>query len=180
MITQTLKSLPSKNCCFVYGTLMSQEVQHALIGRVPNRISKAYLSGNYSRHPVLGQVYPGVIRKDYTASTADAVTVAELEDNGVSGTILMDLDDHEMKIFDWFEDVEYERQIVPIYSIGEEDGKVNVLDTNVYIWVAGESQLDLTMTWDYEKFRSTQLEWYLEHTVIPCRQEINKLGLNAL
>jgi hypothetical protein len=159
---------------------MSPEVQQTLIGRVPDKVSRAFLPLNFSRHPVIGQVYPGVIRNDEIQPFSAKVTTSELEDKCVNGLILTDLDDDEMKIFDWFEDVEYERQIIPIYSIEGEDDAINIVDASVYIWVAGISQLELALSWDYEKFRSTQLDWYLQHTVIPCRQGIEKLGLDAL
>lgn len=177
MISQSLKSIPSNHCCFVYGTLMSQHVQQTLLGRVPNKKSKAFLPKNYSRHPVKGQVYPGVIRTDQSVPIRSNLNLAELEDHSVNGMILMDLDDNDMKILDWFEDVEYERVIVPIYSIEGEDDKINLIDANVYVWVAGESQLDLTESWNYEQFISTKLDWYLQHTVIPCRREIERFGL---
>jgi hypothetical protein len=159
---------------------MSQQVQQTLLGRVPNKISKAFLPKNYSRHPVKGQVYPGIIRTDESVPIRSNLTMAELENQCVNGMILMDLDDNDMKIFDWFEDVEYERVIVPIYSIEGDDHKINLVDANVYVWVAGKSHLDLTSSWNYEHFISTKLDWYLQHTVIPCRREIDRIGLDPL
>lgn len=43
--------------CFVYGTLMSEEVLHCLLGRIPQTLPQVMLQ-NHSRHPVREHVYP--------------------------------------------------------------------------------------------------------------------------
>lgn len=176
MIQSSMKQIQSKlHNCFVYGTLMSPEVLQTLLGRVPNNISPAFLPPSYSRHPVIGQVYPGVISSG-SDSILSKLTTVELEEKCVKGMILMDLDEVEMKIFDWFEDIDYDRQMLPIYAFGRQ-GDTIIVNANVYVWIAGTSKLDLTRSWNYQNFQETKLDWYLQATVYPCRKNIEDLGI---
>ena len=96
------------NNCFVYGTLMAPEVLTRLIGRVPSMCQPAFLP-NYTRHPIKGRSYPGIIpsksdTKD-DKKEGDAVPVAV----GVQGILLTGITDKEADIFDIYEADEYEK-----------------------------------------------------------------------
>jgi AIG2-like family. len=181
MITKVLKP----NHCFVYGTLMAPEVLTTLIDRVPDNIAPAFLPPEYSRHPVIGQVYPGV-----TAAREDKVkqpTISSCEQENpyyleiwndvksscVSGVLLSGLNDRELKVLDWFEDVDYTRTTIPVLL--DKDGILEKIDADVYIWSAGEELLNLDSPWDYNVFRAEQLTDYLKLTVVPCRMECDRL-----
>lgn len=180
MMTQALKP----HYCFVYGTLMAPEVMKILLDRVPANHSPAFLPPQYSRHPVIGKVYPGVvIRQDKIKGTkySDGEPLHEwsddIEASCVKGVLLSGLSDHDLKVFDWFEDFEYTRTRVPVivnkqnpHSMGER------IEADVYIWSAGEELLELESEWNYDVFRARELDAYLKHTVIPCRMEIDRLG----
>ena len=164
--------------CFVYGTLTSQEVLHCLLGRIPPMLPKVVLK-KYSRYPVRQQVYPGVIQ-----STPDAF---------VEGVLLLDLTEIEVKVLDYFEDegVDYKRTNVQVFidSLHEDTqallAKSNSNDyemdskmfkSQAYIWMKGSSTLETTKEWNIEDFQK-HLEWYLQYTVKPCRDEAEKFIL---
>ena len=165
----------SSSNCFVYGTLMAPDVLQILLGRVPEMIPNAILP-NHSRHPVRGRVYPGVIpapRLD--DASGDILQKSTLK--SVQGIVLLDITPIEMKCLDWFEDVAYTRSDVQVLVPNEKDGGASekqTLNVNAYIWSAGTSKLDTSCEWNYNKFVSEHLEWYLESTVKPCRVEIEK------
>ena len=165
--------------CFVYGTLMSSEVLRTLIGRVPQMECPAFLPPSFSRHPVRGQVYPGVI-STLDCSQVPSKSWDEIQATCVKGILLTDLSSTEMKVFDWFEDVDvdYYRSILPVFLNSSEG--VETLDANVYVWARTETLLDLELDWSYDKFRRQKLEWYLQSTVGPCREEIDRLGLESI
>ena len=99
-----------------------------------------------------------------------------------------------MKMLDYFEDegVDYIRKRVevripdssianldhtllarnfPILSKSNSKNGYHYVQTNAYIWARGEDTLDLSKVWDYESFRKQHLQWYLDSTVYPCRNE---------
>ena len=144
---------------FVYGTLMSPPVVRVLLQREVPMIP-AQLEG-YIRHPVLNQVYPGMIRSSKMTSF-------------VRGCILPNLSPLEMKLLDYFEGDEYDRATVQVRTAEE-----SVLETTqVYLW---KSHLIRSVNqdeeWSYENFCQNHLDWYLKHTVQPCRDEMERLGL---
>jgi gamma-glutamylcyclotransferase (GGCT)/AIG2-like uncharacterized protein YtfP len=149
-----------KTPIFIYGTLMSPRVVSTLLGRpILSDFPPATLSG-FSRHPVRDHVFPGTI-----PNANGEVQGRLLEDN-----MLCPLD---ITLLDWFEGDEYDRRMVKVCT---ESGVS--LDAHVYIWrrdLIGELKLD--EEWSYENFCKEKLEWYLENTVRPCRQEMEKLGM---
>lgn len=148
---------PKSFSIFVYGTLQAPEVLRVLLGRVPTLQSPAFLTG-YQRYPVLGQVFPGMV----PSSDAECQT---------RGVLLQNLDSHEMRVLDYFEGDEYTRQCVTVSYQGD------VQETQTYVWSNPISELDLGNAWDYQQFRTENLEWYLTTTVRPCREEMDELGI---
>lgn len=166
--------------CFVYGTLMSEEVLHCLLGRVPQMLPKVVLQ-NHSRHPVRQHVYPGVIPSSSTSAA-------------VEGLLLLDLSAVEIKLLDYFEEegIDYKRTNLQVHvpdvnsltgdiqtlvanSIKDDDNlSKGILKTQAYIWLKDTATLDTTQDWDFEEFRRNRLDWYLQHTVKPCRDEAEK------
>ncbi len=159
---------------------MAEEVLHCLLGRIPQMLPKVILQ-NHSRHPVRHQVYPGVI----PSSSASAA---------VEGTLLLELSPIEVKLLDYFEEegIDYKRTNLQVHipdvnslekdiqtlvtnSINGDDNLSNgILKTQAYIWLKDTATLDTTQDWDFEEFRRTRLDWYLQNTVKPCRDEAEK------
>jgi len=158
---------------------MAPEVLTTLIGRLPKMQSPAFLPAIYSRHPVVDQVYPGVIQR------VDNLHIESFSNNNLSswedvkslcveGMVLSELSPAEMKLFSWYEDDDYTRTTVPVL-INNGQG-IEAINADVYIWSAGNELLDLDSSWSYEIFRSTKLDLYLESTVRPCKMEVDRLG----
>lgn len=167
---------------------MSPQVLQTLIGRIPCMYKPAYLY-HYTRHPVKGFVFPGILPSKLLESK---VSTPNMKPKIVEGILLTELTDEEMKIFDWFEAEEYDRLLEKIYipvedetSTIENDANLNIMSgvkknevqANVYVWCAGEERLDLDHEWDYETFRQLYLHSYLKDTVRPCKAEIDQLGM---
>lgn len=141
---------------FVYGTLMSPDVVRVLLGRIPQRTAPAFVS-EFQRYPVLGQEFPGMIRK---------------EGGRTDGVVIEDLSLEEMKILDWFEGDEYVRQSV---TVQWDDGVTRKVES--FVWNNPWEELDMEKEWDYQHFCETTLQWYLANTVRPCRMEMDDLGV---
>ncbi len=123
----------------------------------------------FTRHPVKGFCFPGIIplKKENNVN------------GGVEGILLTGLSQEELAIFDWFEDDDYTRSVKQIWVTKVLDNQEGVsvvvsdstttqlVDANVYIWSSGEQFLDLEQDWDYDKFRRMKLDWYLKSTVRP-------------
>jgi len=148
----------STRSIFVYGTLMAPEVVTTLLRRQP-QATKACVEG-YIRHPVINHVFPGLI--------------ACSQSHKMTGILYQELSPQELKILDWFEDEEYTRIDVTVNLI-KEDESSNV-NTQLYLWTNPLTQLDCSKEWNYQQFRATKLDWYLEHTVRPTRQELDRMG----
>ena len=181
MIVSSLNQIKATSSCFVYGTLMSERVVSTLIGREPTFHKPAFLPPNkYSRHPVIGQRYPGVIETGCNETENFMETcpsMEQLQSSSVEGMLITGLTDNEMKIFDYFEDegVDYVRKNTPIFlKNGDEIKKV---ETQVYIWNAGNDLLDLERSWDFHHFQSENLSNYIKYVVKPCRMDLDRLGL---
>lgn len=143
---------------FVYGTLCSPAVLRVLLGRVPMLQSPAFLTG-YQRHPVIGQVFPGMI-----PSLDPKIQTTQ-------GVLLQALNSKEMNVLDYFEGDEYERRDVTVSFQGI------MKETQTYVWSNPVAELDIEKEWDYYQFCNEKLDWYLATTVRPCRQEMNELGI---
>jgi len=141
---------------FVYGTLMAPEVVQTLLRRLPNA-TPALVKG-FVRHPVRNHVFPGLLEDDSTSVT--------------NGIFYEGLSSTEVQRLDWFEDVEYTRRDVTVFLPGEKTRK-----TQVYLWTNSQAELNLDQEWDYDSFRKNHLEWYLQHTVCPCCDEIDRQGI---
>mmetsp|Transcript_12319 Transcript_12319/g.17730 ORF Transcript_12319/g.17730 Transcript_12319/m.17730 type:complete len:179 (+) Transcript_12319:146-682(+) len=170
---------------FVYGTLMAEEVIQGLIGRVPTMSSPAFLPG-YSRWSVVNQVYPGIVKHDSTSILTDATVDDIILFNEmtnmpiVEGKLLLGLTPNEMKIFDWFEEVNimYKRDVVRV-AVDK-----HWVDAEAYIWLLGDEQktsyiLDTSTKWCYKIFREKYLHTYLLQTVASCRKEIQRLKIGT-
>lgn len=128
--------------CFVYGTLMFDEVLQALINRSPRK-SSAVIRG-YRRYCIRDQVFPGTV-----AAT----------DSQVQGVVLFDISPQELEIFDEFEGEEYDKvSVQPELDEGAEAGLVG--ECSVYLWRHDLRGL-LYGEWDPEGFRERYLQSYV-------------------
>ncbi|KAK9811051.1 hypothetical protein WJX73_009402 [Symbiochloris irregularis] len=124
---------------FVYGTLMAEEVTHALLHRLPPTHA-ATLAG-FKRHRIENQVFPAIV----ATSSADTI----------QGLLVTELTDEELDVFDEFEDIEYTRDEVLV--TGENGAHKKAF---VYVWKDTLRHL-LYGEWDYNEFREKHLEKYL-------------------
>jgi gamma-glutamylcyclotransferase (GGCT)/AIG2-like uncharacterized protein YtfP len=145
-----------RNNLFVYGTLMAPEVVETLLGRLPPN-QPATLQG-YRRHPVLQQVYPGLVEAS--------------NDNCVRGILFCDLQPSDWQRLDRFEDKEYTRVQVKVQA-----QKNDLTDTQTYLWTDPLTKLDTSLDWDLQVFLKKHLDDYLVRTVRPCRVELDRLQL---
>jgi gamma-glutamylcyclotransferase (GGCT)/AIG2-like uncharacterized protein YtfP len=188
-----MTTTPATRSIFVYGTLTAPEVLHTLVGRLPPG-TPARLPG-YTRHPVVGHVYPGIVPT--TTRTLASTVVSVRPESVVPGILYSQLTASQLQILDWFEDRDYTRTdvVVKVVSRKEEECAppadqpppplaVEVVDevvdvdvaTQVYVWTNPVEELDLRGPWDYERFRRECLADYLRQTVQPCRLEMERLG----
>ena len=160
---------------------MSERVVSTLIGREPTFHKPAFLPPNkYSRHPVIGQRYPGVIETGCNETENFMETcpsLEQLQSSSVEGMLITGLTDNEMKIFDYFEDegVDYVRKNTPIFL--KNGDEIKRIETQVYIWNAGNDLLDLESSWDFHHFQSEYLSNYIKYVVKPCRMDLDRLRL---
>lgn len=81
---------------------------------------------------------------------------------------------------DWFEGDEYERRLVKVSTLKNDDSNTKnaIIDAYAYIWkphLLGE--LILEAEWCYDTFCTDHLDWYMENTVRPCRAEMESLSM---
>ena len=100
---------------FVYGSLRSTEVLHALLQRTPICAKGSLASPAYKRVCVRDAPYPAVIRSSATTTSGGIV----------DGLLLRDITPNELELFDAFED-EYER--IPGHSAIYPYGGYYILD----------------------------------------------------
>lgn len=194
--TRTTPSGQLLSSCFVYGTLMSREVVTGLIGRCPDMVP-AFLR-DHRRHPVVEEVYPGMISNDMTKDP-----LVSTESDGVRGMLLTGIYPHELTRFDWFEDEgnDYKRidvkvllqrkpqdtkNISPSEQIRFTNGNIPIngnaweeISTQAYIWARPISDLDTKSSWRYETFRQDSLNLYMSNTVEYCRAEMDRWGIGT-
>lgn len=119
---------------FTYGTLLFPEVLHALLGREPQ--SKSASVGGWRVAALKNRTYPGLV------AAPGEIT---------HGRLLTELNGHEWRLLDNFEDCRYElRQITLI------GGQSSL----AYIWV--DDAETCSKTWDPQAFASTHLAAYVE------------------
>mmetsp|Transcript_5342 Transcript_5342/g.7698 ORF Transcript_5342/g.7698 Transcript_5342/m.7698 type:complete len:158 (+) Transcript_5342:51-524(+) len=147
---------------FVYGTLSHPTIVQILLGRSLDStvaFPKAHLGG-FSRHPIRNQVFPAMIPAASSCS--------------VDGFLLEDLTDLDLTLLDWFEADEYDRNMVKV----QKEKTLDWVEAEAYIWKNNYvSSVLVEEEWSYENFCQNHLEWYLQSTVRPCRQEMERLGL---
>lgn len=177
----------SKVPLFVYGTLMSPVVMESLLQRRvhghPVRLlpssyepgtttsvqgtmtkSNAELRYDYSRHPVRGAVYPGLVHWN---ANSDCKSIKDTS-NHVYGLLYSTLTDAEMRKLDEFEGDQYSKELCfvqlqpndnnqPADTIDNDD----VIQAMVYVWSYPLSDLDLSKGWSYTTFEEQHLSTYL-------------------
>jgi gamma-glutamylcyclotransferase (GGCT)/AIG2-like uncharacterized protein YtfP len=161
---------------FCYGTLMAPQVMQTLLHRLPPS-QPAFLSG-YVRYPVRNVLYPGIVaasgNMEHTSSNSEQPSAV------VKGVLYRDLTPEEMKILDWFEDVEYTRRTVSVTIQKDASDEKTIAASNehakettyVYVWTDPLEKLEWQAgkDWDYTTFAHEHLEYYLEHSVQPSRR----------
>lgn len=166
MIQQSVSNSLPRVSLFVYGTLMAPEVLHTLLEGTVNYSSSletktGWLRG-YQRFPVREHVYPGIVPFENDQCI------------GVRGLVLFHLTQRQIRILDWFEDVQYERRQVTVELM--DDGQMKQL-CQTYVWINPQDELHLDRgDWDYEMFRHVHLKNYLQNTVQPCVEQLHRLG----
>lgn len=126
------------NNVFAYGTLMLPQVVEALTGILFT--PKAAILNGYSRYVFKGKCYPGII-EDKTGC--------------VEGVLYVNIDDHTLSIFDWFEDVLYERHLLTVQI---EDETIQAF--TYVVPQRHQHKLD-NLPWTLERFIETHSDRYI-------------------
>ncbi|XP_008219977.1 PREDICTED: AIG2-like protein [Prunus mume] len=127
---------------FVYGSLMAEDVCRVLLNRVPQS-SPAILNG-YHRYSIKGRVYPAIL---------------PVENDKVTGKLLLGITDPELHILDEFEDVEYERNTVEVSLVDSSD---NLL-VQAYVW-SNKSDPNLYGDWNFEEWKQIHKKDFIKMT----------------
>lgn len=127
---------------FVYGSLMAEDVCRVLLNRVP-KSSPAILNG-YHRYSIKGRVYPAIL---------------PVENEKVTGKLLLGITDPELHILDEFEDVEYERNTVEVSLVDSSD---NLL-VQAYVW-SNKSDPNLYGDWNFEEWKQLHKKDFIKMT----------------
>lgn len=135
--------MSEQHIVFTYGTLMSERVLRAVLGRVPKRVA-AQLYG-YERHPICDQCYPVVVR-------------VQDQNKVVNGKILLDISTKELTILDSFEDPTYERRLENIRCLNESKIQARVWARSNY----ETADLVLNEDWNFEHFVSQNENEYVQ------------------
>lgn len=150
------------NKLFVYGSLMAPEVVQTLLRRMPSKIQDPAFIHGFTRHPVRGCAFPGLVRSLTPSSR-------------VEGLLFEDLTVKDMEILDWFEDEAYEKIVVDVHVQGDNSVVGSVVQALVYLWSHPLEELDVDSSWCYRTFREQKLSSYIDDTVQPCRDELDDL-----
>lgn len=127
---------------FTYGTLLSEQVLHAVLGRVPERMN-CKLQG-YIRRPIHDQCYPAVTK----ATELDVV----------HGKVLLRITPIELALLDKFEDPAYERVLETVTA---ESGK----EFTASVWtrpLTDVHDIIFDSDWDEAHFRDMHQDWYVQ------------------
>ncbi|KAL6296441.1 hypothetical protein ACE6H2_004583 [Prunus campanulata] len=127
---------------FVYGSLMAEDVCRVLLNRVPQS-SPAILNGHH-RYSIKGRVYPAIL---------------PVENDKVTGKLLLGITDPELHILDEFEDVEYERSTVEVSLVDSSD---NLL-VQAYVW-SNKSDPNLYGDWNFEEWKQIHKKDFIKMT----------------
>ncbi|CAM8961314.1 unnamed protein product [Rhodiola kirilowii] len=128
---------------FVYGSLMADEVVHALLNRVPQ--SSPAILNNFHRFSIKGRVYPAIIPVD---------------SKHVTGRVFFGVTPPELEVLDIFEDVEYERVDVEV-SLGDSAEK---LQAYTYVW-ENKNDPQLYGDWDFEAWKRAHMKDFVAMTM---------------
>jgi hypothetical protein len=141
---------------------MAPEIMQALVGRLPP-VQHAILQG-YSRHPVVGYVFPAIRPVPSSKNT----------NISVKGMLYTDLTDEELIILDDYEDEDWYTRTdvhVAVEIPNDKDDhntspSTTFWKTQVYVWgnPPGES-LDTTQDWDYHKFRTQHMASFMARDI---------------
>ncbi|KAG5190286.1 Butirosin biosynthesis, BtrG-like protein [Tribonema minus] len=141
-----------KATVFVYGTLMESRVVTTLLGHMPSS-EKAVLPG-FHRYRIKDRVYPAIRPK---------------EDGSVSG-IVFDVTEREERIFDLFEDSDYDKETV---TVTLEDG--SAVTCSAYVWNLSAAE-ELYGAWDFDAHFAPHVDSY----AVMCRDFIDDVLLRGL
>ncbi len=150
----------SKNI-FVYGSLMFPEIVEALTGRQIEMVD-AVLDG-YKRY----QIFDGDEPRSYPA-------IQKTEGESVTGRILLNVDEEDLQILDYFEDVGYDRKTERVVIDGVE------VEVEVYTWpedLGREINGELKGEWgerQSEEFRKKYLQYYVEELIPKVLKDYEK------
>ncbi|KAF2084599.1 hypothetical protein K490DRAFT_48664 [Saccharata proteae CBS 121410] len=143
---------------FFYGTLMAPAVLHRVthgttsptsVQRAQFKITPALLT-NHRRHRVRSADYPAILPDDHSGAS-------------VRGTFVTGLTDENIMRLDLFEGSEYERRKVTVRLLkqdgeseegvlnGEGKTKMEEVEAETYVWIAGEHELEHE-EWDFDEF----------------------------
>ena len=140
---------------FVYGTLQAAECLHGLLNRVPPM--RPVLLKGFARWRIHGATFPAIIRS---------------EDDSVTGVLLEELTQRELRALDYYEDESYERlevRVEPISGGGEQ------IDAMAYVWPSEHSNLiDIGNPWSFEDWRENVMADFVSEVVLPCQAEFNE------
>jgi len=130
------------NNIFAYGTLMLPEVVEALTGNL--FAPKVAVLNGYSRYVFKGRCYPGII---------------EDENGSVEGVLYTKVDDLTLSIFDWFEDVLYERLLLTVQIENE-----SIQAFTYIVPKKNHKKLD-KLPWSLEKFIENYSKTYIQKCI---------------
>ncbi|KAF7830162.1 AIG2-like protein D [Senna tora] len=137
---------PSLHNVFVYGSLLADEVVQLLLKRLPSTVPATLPSQFVSLHrfSIKGRVYPAILPVD---------------NNKVTGRVLLGISDLELYILDEFEDIEYERSNVDVFLM---DNSAK-LQAYTYIW-RNKSDPNLYGDWDFEEWKQVYMKDFVKMT----------------
>lgn len=183
---------------FVYGTLMAPAVVETLIqrriqGRPTDLISTSERRSSdrpeyeYTRHPVLGQAYPGLV--NWTTQPSFVERSSNDRKSGrasrIRGLLYCDLTDEEMEQLDFFEGNQYGKELCNVQLVVSSNGNETevtsrsddgnssdaTIQAMVYVWTNPLSELDLMQEWSFDHFVKNHLSDYVVTNVQPCRDD---------
>lgn len=122
---------------FSYGTLMFPAVMEILLGQC--FVGRPVIARGFTRHPVIGQVYPGIL--------------AASEYHRLEGVLWSGLSSRHLSILDEFEDDFYSAELLCLAGT----------EARIYVVPADKADiLDVSSSWSPEDFKSHHYEEYLK------------------
>ncbi|XP_022851257.1 AIG2-like protein D [Olea europaea var. sylvestris] len=136
---------------FVYGSLLADDVVQVLLNRIP--ASSPATLPNYHRFSIRGRVYPAIL---------------PIENNKVTGKVLLGITPLELHILDEFEDAEYERRTVDVFLMDSSEK----LQAHTYVW-ENKTDPNLYGEWNFEIWKQLHKDDFLKMT----KGFVEELGL---